>query len=220
MSEVCTICLEPVSLDIGMVDCGHCFCTSCIQQWVLQSSGCPLCRAEVTTIRVFYRSFYTGDVIAVAKKSQPVPISAESSQNESDASDFITEDIIYSDESSADEIDTANGTTWLSDHRVSVRLQSKPRTDPMEQVWAELHNGHQTRQNDILHLGQVADRLVKSGRMTQDESHAFMDTVIGNSLNYNMRQNMELHLLSHVPRDRRVTRLRTTDLAEESMEIE
>jgi peroxin-10 len=39
----CTLCLEPMK-DPSVTTCGHCFCWTCIGDWVREKPECPLCR--------------------------------------------------------------------------------------------------------------------------------------------------------------------------------
>ena len=48
MSE-CGICMEQIkSKDIFKTNCGHTFHNSCITQWLLPKSSCPICRNNLT----------------------------------------------------------------------------------------------------------------------------------------------------------------------------
>lgn len=42
----CTLCLEAMK-DPSVTTCGHCFCWSCIGDWVREKPECPLCRQSV-----------------------------------------------------------------------------------------------------------------------------------------------------------------------------
>jgi peroxin-10 len=42
----CTLCLEPMK-DPSVTTCGHCFCWTCIGDWVREKPECPLCRQHV-----------------------------------------------------------------------------------------------------------------------------------------------------------------------------
>ena len=42
----CTLCLEPMK-DPSVTTCGHCFCWTCIGDWVREKPECPLCRQNV-----------------------------------------------------------------------------------------------------------------------------------------------------------------------------
>lgn len=42
----CTLCLEPMK-DPSVTTCGHCFCWTCIGDWVREKPECPLCRQSV-----------------------------------------------------------------------------------------------------------------------------------------------------------------------------
>jgi peroxin-10 len=42
----CTLCLEPMK-DPSVTTCGHCFCWTCIGDWVREKPECPLCRQTV-----------------------------------------------------------------------------------------------------------------------------------------------------------------------------
>jgi hypothetical protein len=45
----CSICQEEYELDdeMGKLDCGHLYHSSCIKQWLLQKNACPVCKTEV-----------------------------------------------------------------------------------------------------------------------------------------------------------------------------
>jgi hypothetical protein len=111
MAESCVICLEPLSVKTGIIDCGHRFCLPCIQKWCENDSTCPICRVGISKIRLFYRSFFMGDEIAVTKKEQKISIPED---------DFVTDD----DDPQIPENSVPNpfaGTGWNSGHRVSLR---------------------------------------------------------------------------------------------------
>ncbi|GMH16646.1 hypothetical protein Nepgr_018487 [Nepenthes gracilis] len=44
--EPCCICQEEYNdgEDIGLLDCGHCFHTNCIKQWLARKNLCPICK--------------------------------------------------------------------------------------------------------------------------------------------------------------------------------
>ena len=46
-SDDCPICLETQPESVR-TKCGHVFCRPCISQWILKSSGCPLCRKIIS----------------------------------------------------------------------------------------------------------------------------------------------------------------------------
>lgn len=125
----CVICLEPISADSGVTDCGHTFCARCIKHWCEQCSACPLCRKEITQIKLFYRSFYMGQSISVEPKKQNIPDNDDAFNEEdfivSDSEDLLipsqdtSKDIIYND--IRDE-----GTTWINGSRHSLRESHRP----------------------------------------------------------------------------------------------
>ncbi|EGP85730.1 unnamed protein product [Zymoseptoria tritici ST99CH_3D7] len=39
----CTLCLEPMK-DPSITTCGHCFCWTCVTEWLREQPMCPLCR--------------------------------------------------------------------------------------------------------------------------------------------------------------------------------
>ncbi|KAL0240934.1 hypothetical protein GEMRC1_006170 [Eukaryota sp. GEM-RC1] len=43
----CTIC-DSIFEDACTLPCGHCFCRSCITQWLKQNRNCPICRHKTT----------------------------------------------------------------------------------------------------------------------------------------------------------------------------
>jgi hypothetical protein len=73
-ADVCVICLEPVSHNTGVTDCGHSFCSRCVQELMFECSTYPICRPTITSIRLFYRSFFMGDVISVQTRDQEMTI--------------------------------------------------------------------------------------------------------------------------------------------------
>ena len=70
--EECSICLEQVAPEAGVLDCGHKFCFKCISEWARQSTLCPLCRAKSGAIRKMYRSFETGEVVRLEDRNDVV----------------------------------------------------------------------------------------------------------------------------------------------------
>ncbi|KAJ6230924.1 e3 ubiquitin-protein ligase rnf8 [Anaeramoeba flamelloides] len=46
-NEICPICRLNLSKNVKMLDCGHCFHTSCIRTWILYSPTCPTCRKHI-----------------------------------------------------------------------------------------------------------------------------------------------------------------------------
>ena len=49
--DECAICLCPFSNDIGVLDCKHSFCYSCISQWSKSENSCCLCKKKFSSIR-------------------------------------------------------------------------------------------------------------------------------------------------------------------------
>lgn len=45
--SMCVICLEELSANTKTLVCNHTFCAHCIDQWVLESGDCPVCRSPV-----------------------------------------------------------------------------------------------------------------------------------------------------------------------------
>lgn len=43
MNTVCYICLGPVSDNLSLIPCNHCFCQECIRPWLRNSRTCPTC---------------------------------------------------------------------------------------------------------------------------------------------------------------------------------
>lgn len=43
MNTICYICLSPVSGNLSLNPCTHCFCSSCILPWLRNSQTCPTC---------------------------------------------------------------------------------------------------------------------------------------------------------------------------------
>lgn len=48
-NEDCPVCLEPLkdALPIRELPCKHCYCETCILQWIKKSPRCPLCNQHV-----------------------------------------------------------------------------------------------------------------------------------------------------------------------------
>ncbi|CAN8005389.1 unnamed protein product [Ixodes hexagonus] len=55
----CVICSE-LFVDAAMLQCGHTFCSFCIQNWRRQKNCCPFCQAKITSVT---RSFVVDNVI-------------------------------------------------------------------------------------------------------------------------------------------------------------
>ena len=120
----CVICLEPISEDSGVTDCGHTFCAKCIKHWCEQCSACPLCRKEISEIKLFYRSFYLGQNIIVNHKKQKVSNNDDSVYE----SDFVvsdSEDILISNQNIENNYDQNEGTAWIDGSRHSLREQHR-----------------------------------------------------------------------------------------------
>lgn len=117
----CIICLEKISPDSGVIDCGHAFCVKCIKHWCEQCSTCPLCRKEITQIKLFYRSFYFGQTLYIEHKKQKVHDIDESLFDPgfivSDSADIL----ISSQENDKNHIDNDKGTGWIDGSRHSLR---------------------------------------------------------------------------------------------------
>ena len=50
MSSSCSICLQKKMIldDLAKIsDCNHLFHVGCLEEWILNSASCPLCRAKV-----------------------------------------------------------------------------------------------------------------------------------------------------------------------------
>jgi len=48
----CAICLETIKIKSKNDGCEHIFCKSCILNWIVRSSSCPLCKSEIGQIIV------------------------------------------------------------------------------------------------------------------------------------------------------------------------
>lgn len=48
----CAICRQPRRHPACPVTCGHCFCWSCLQSWIMTRGECPLCRVKCTPSQV------------------------------------------------------------------------------------------------------------------------------------------------------------------------
>ena len=46
----CSICLCPLSNDIGILECKHRFCYSCINTWAKNENSCCLCKTKFSSI--------------------------------------------------------------------------------------------------------------------------------------------------------------------------
>ena len=44
----CPICYDSMVKPV-LAQCGHCFCKGCIEQWILESPECPICRRSIDT---------------------------------------------------------------------------------------------------------------------------------------------------------------------------
>ena len=128
-NQNCVICLEPISNDAGVIDCGHIFCAKCIKQWCEQSSSCPLCRKEITEIKLYYRSFYMEQKIKVEHKKQK----SLENDDQQDESDFVVPDsaeILISSQDMNKETQHYEqeniGTAWIGGSRHSLREQHQP----------------------------------------------------------------------------------------------
>ena len=47
IDEKCSICQEEIDADSTIITCGHRFCTTCINEWMLISNACPICRLAI-----------------------------------------------------------------------------------------------------------------------------------------------------------------------------
>lgn len=47
VDTVCAICTEPLNSATRIRQCGHCFHTSCINQWFSMNPRCPVCRYDI-----------------------------------------------------------------------------------------------------------------------------------------------------------------------------
>jgi hypothetical protein len=162
---------------MGMADCGHSFCSDCIQQWVKECSGCPICRAEITKIRLHYRHFFLGDEIPVTQKQQCIPIPDDVSDSPSHLSsdstdDFISEEIVYSSEASSAHWNQAAGTTWNLGHRESLRLRHPRRVAGIDQFRYNLAGFRNQRQ--VRDLLSTADGLANSEAVGGSEARRFV----------------------------------------------
>ena len=56
--EICSICLDDIKFIPIKLDCGHKFCGSCINEWIILSKNCncPTCRMVINI--EFYRQAY------------------------------------------------------------------------------------------------------------------------------------------------------------------
>jgi hypothetical protein len=54
----CRVCLGEYQTDerVGVLNCGHCFHSSCIKQWLKNSKTCPLCRKQNAYLAKIYNT--------------------------------------------------------------------------------------------------------------------------------------------------------------------
>jgi superfamily II DNA or RNA helicase len=50
----CIICNETTMKIVSMAPCGHYFCTTCLQRWLVNHTDCPTCRKEIASKDVLY----------------------------------------------------------------------------------------------------------------------------------------------------------------------
>jgi hypothetical protein len=173
----CMICLEPPSPEMGKVDCDHSFCLNCIHKWTAECSACPICRTEITKIRLFYRSFFMGDETNVVKKQQEMPIPDDPlSQPDSDSDDFIDEEIIYESQPSEVFIDQHSGTGWHSGHRVSLRARAVQKNEGFRQFRSDLLKERQKEMNQTI---QTVARMTQSKKITESEGGEYFHSRFG-----------------------------------------
>jgi hypothetical protein len=150
--ETCVICLEPISPEMGMVDCNHTFCLPCIQRWTDTCSACPICRADITIIRHFYRSFFMGDETRVPHKQQAMPIPDDTLPDDDDSDHFISDEIVYESQVRRPIVDAHCGTAWHRGQRVSLR--PRPKNDFYRQFRSQLREQKQNQFPRIRPLGR------------------------------------------------------------------
>lgn len=54
MDNECSICLEVISLPMGLDNCSHIFCQKCIVKWLLNNKNCPICRKDSRSLASFH----------------------------------------------------------------------------------------------------------------------------------------------------------------------
>lgn len=207
----CVICLEPISPDSGVVDCGHTFCAKCIKHWCEQCSACPLCRKEITRIKVFYRSFYMGQNILVEHKKQAIPNNDEPFEE----SDFIASDTeelfimsqdlprYFKDDDFKDE-----GTIWTNGSRHSLR-ESHRFNQAIEQRLSKLKiqlknekNIQDKINNDIKFLINYVDKCINSNKIEPQYAEQITNSITdqirqgkGSIDNFQIKQMVEANIL-------------------------
>ncbi|OHT15149.1 hypothetical protein TRFO_42671 [Tritrichomonas foetus] len=194
----CVICLEPFSIDTGMTNCGHMFCKKCILHWCEECSACPLCRKEMTKIRIFYRSFYMGEDIPVFPKKQK--ISNENNFEPDDLilpdSDFeVPDDYVDLIVSSQEDAFQKNGELYYSEYEGigwnnGTRRSNRPihdQNNEVEQSLAmfrlKLHQEKQKKsdaeriKDGIKFLFSYVEKFVNSGKIDHSESNEIIEEV-------------------------------------------
>lgn len=183
--QCCVICLEPISNYAGVIDCDHIFCKSCIAQWSEKSSSCPLCRKEITKIRVFYRSFFMGEEITVKHKQQKV----EENEPEIGESDFEVadseEEIIYNSQNSQKDIieyDENCGTSMQNGLRRTTREthQDLEIQEALIEFRIQLQQQNTTQRiirNQLRFLVSYIEKLQNNGKFGQIQAQHIINEV-------------------------------------------
>ena len=47
---ICTICTDPFWKPVFGAKCGHTFCRSCLEKWMVEDKSCPSCRKEIISL--------------------------------------------------------------------------------------------------------------------------------------------------------------------------
>ena len=175
-STNCVICLDHLPNETGVSDCGHIFCKTCISKWLETHSFCPLCRKELSRVRIFYRSFYIGQDIKFDKKTVRKDETEEENYSETQ------EEVEYSNEET--EFYQLSkygepGTFWNNGLRRSNRCKNKQECNEIDQainVFRQMIKNNKRNKMKAFLLGYV-NQFVEQRQIQEIEAEEIIKTI-------------------------------------------
>jgi len=61
LNDTCSICYEIISQPVIEPNCYNIFCTKCLIEWLCNKNNCPLCRKEIKTTELIYKTEMKND---------------------------------------------------------------------------------------------------------------------------------------------------------------
>ena len=69
----CAVCQDTIVAAHSLVPCGHCFCGTCLFQWLSRKQICPTCRSALAILAGLRLTLMNPGMLAVSKMSPGSP---------------------------------------------------------------------------------------------------------------------------------------------------